>query len=235
MKSNFLIIVFYIGFLVFAKAQTITSKLENHQPGFPEMDLVLLSFGADYPIKIGVLQKDGTLKIDLSDVDLKSIPQDHFEMFLSDNLNENLTLKCNLSTDLQQSKNLKAQRGGNIGLWYKNRWAGTLYAVSTEEIMPWLEDEAYMEPVLSSFFEIIYVTEPLEINTTCTNSWQLTDKKIEAAHTYQFSLQKGFNLLEYQIQEIYKTNPNETSSKPSKVTIANINGSSKIKWYVKYF
>lgn len=235
MKSNFLIIVFCIGFLGFTQAQTITSKLENPQPGFPEMDLVLLSFGADYPIKIGVLQKDGTIMIDLSNIDINHIPQDQLDMFLSENLNENLTLKCDNTNDLQHSKNLKAQKGGNIGLWYKNRWAGTIYAVSTKEIMPWLEDEVYMEPVLSSFFEIIYVTEPLEINTACTNTWQLTDKKIEAMHTYQFSLQKGFNLLEYQIQEIYKTNPNETSSKPSKVKITNINGPSKIKWYVKYF
>src|SRR5690606_39284239 len=99
MKSKFLTIAFCIGFLGFTKAQKITSKLENHQPGFPEMDLVLLSFGADYPIKIGVLQKDGTIMIDLSNIDINHIPQDQLDMFLSENLNENLTLKCDNTND----------------------------------------------------------------------------------------------------------------------------------------
>lgn len=233
MKLAILVIVSI--FFMNAQAQTFSAKLDNPLPGLPEMDVVILPFGADYPFKIGVLHKDGTLEIDLSNSDLNEIPQEQLELFLSNSINENLSLKCDNSKDLQQPESLKAQRGGYIGLWYKNRWAGTIYAVSTQEIMPWLEDEAYMEPVLGSFYEIIYVSEPVEQNTTCTNTWHLKDNKVEAAHTYKFSLQKGFNFLEFQIQEIYKTNPNETSSKPSKVQITNVNDPSKIKWIAKYF
>ncbi len=234
MKLLIIQIIFCI-FFINAQAQTFSAKLNNPLPGLPEMDVVLLPFGMDYPFKIGVLKKDGTLSFDLSNSDLSNIPQEHFEMFLSEYLNENLSLKCDSSNNLQQPENFKAQRGGYIGLWYKNRWAGTIFTVSDEELMHWLEDEAYIEPVLGSYYEFIYVSEPIEINTSCTNTWHLTDKKIEATHTYEFSLQKGFNFLEYQIQEIYKTNPNETSSKPSKVLIKNVNDPSKIKWIAKYF
>lgn len=234
MKLALLIITLCLCFIN-TQAQTISAKLNNPLPGLPEMDVVILPFGLDYPFKIGVLRKDGTLEINLSNSELNEIPQEQLELFLSNSINENLSLKCDHSKDLQQPESLKAQRGGYIGLWYKNRWAGTIFTISDESLMPWLEDEAYMEPVLGSFYEIIYVSEPVEQNTTCTNTWHLKDNKMEAAHTYKFSLQKGFNFLEFQIQEIYKTNPNETSSKPSKVLIKNVDDFSKIKWIAKYF
>lgn len=234
MKLALLIITLCLCFIK-TQAQTISAELKNPLPGLPEMDVVILPFGLDYPFKIGVLHKDGTLEIDLSKSDLNEIPKEHLDLFLSNSINENLSLKCDYSKDLQQPESLRAQRGGYIGLWYKNRWAGTIFTISDESLIPWLEDEAYMEPVLGSFYEIIYVSEPVEQNTTCTNTWHLKDKKIEAANTYKFSLQKGFNFLEFQIQEIYKTNPNETSSKPSKVLIKNVEDFSKIKWVAKYF
>ncbi|MEX0996805.1 MAG: hypothetical protein WDZ45_07140 [Flavobacteriaceae bacterium] len=234
MKLLIIKIIFCIFFMN-AQAQTFSAKLDNPLSGMPEMDVVLLPFGMDYPIKIGVLKKDGTLSFDLSNSDISSIPQEHLEMFLSEYLNENLSLKCDSSTEFQQPENLKAQRGGYIGLWYRNRWAGTIFPVTHEELIHWQEDEAYIEPVLGSYYEITYVSEPVEINTICTNTWHLKDKKIEAEHTYNFSLQEGFNFLEYQIQKIYKTNPSETSSKPSKVLIKNVDDFSKIKWIAKYF
>lgn len=234
MKKLILIISLCLCFLNI-EAQTIFAKLNNSLPNMPEMEVVLLPFGADYPFKIGILKKDGTLEIDLSNSDLSNIPQDHLELFLSNYLNENFSLKCDNSNDLPHSESLKAQRAGYIGLWYKNRWAGTIFTVTDEQLMNWQEDESYIEPVLGSYYEIIYVSESVDLNNSCKNTWHLKHKKIEATHTYNLSLKKGFNFLEYQIQEIYKTNPRETSSKPSKVLIKNVDDFSKIKWIARYF
>lgn len=41
--------------------QDSNAKLHNPHPGMPEMELVRLTYGADFPVKLGTVKVDGTI------------------------------------------------------------------------------------------------------------------------------------------------------------------------------
>lgn len=235
MKTRHLILGVLLFGSIYANAQNFTTKLDNPQPGLPEMDVILMSFGADYPIKVGTLEPNGELRFNFDTIDISHIPQAHLDMFMTDMVHATFKMNCGTSNDFPEFDNKMAASGGYFGLWHKNRWAGTIYALSDKDLLPWLEDEAYMEPVKGSFFELLYISEAVKMQKECINNWQLASGNFDATYAYDIELSQGFNLIEYQIQAIHKTNPNETSSKPSKIVIQKAKDLSSIIWTAKYF
>jgi hypothetical protein len=63
----------------------------------------------------------------------------------------------------------------------------------------------------------------------------LSTENVELANNFNLKLKKGFNLIQYKVDEIHKTEPNETSSIPTKIQITNPLDDKEIKWMVKYF
>jgi hypothetical protein len=92
-----------------------------------------------------------------------------------------------------------------------------------------------MEPVKASFFEILYIDHDLSLTTSCTTTLNLSKENVESLNVFNLKLKKGFNLIQYKIDEIHKTDPNETSSIPVKIQITNPLDDKEIKWMVKYF
>ncbi len=218
--------------LTTVQAQQINSTLQGYQ--FRDADLVILPFGMDKPVKIGTIDAQGSLKIDLSDIQLPELSEERKNMYNTD-LCFAFSLQCGNPGDFGTLGTMKSIKGGNIALWIKNKWAGTFYLVSDEALQPWLEDEAYNEAVKGSFWSIIYVEEDARIDLNCTNSFYLESGEAEVHYSYNIELKKGFNWIQYNIEEIYQTNPNEKAPFPSKVMVSNLNDPDSIKLIVKYF
>ena len=103
-------------------------------------------------------------------------------------------------------------------------------------MIPWLDDEGYNNPEKGTFYELIYLSEATTLNMQCTNTLHLYEDVMEATYDYQLELDAGLNFIAYTIEEIYETDPEVTSFKPSRVTVKNIQEDlDGIQWYAKYF
>lgn len=230
MKKYLLILLFAIIQNSFAQSG---GKLENYP--LDEVNIVVFPFGMDYPIKIGTVSDLGELFFEIPSKIEANIPTDVKENYFSD-LSSSLFFKCNEGLDLNDVKVLNV---GIIALWTKDdRYAGVLFPVSNEEIIPWLEDRFYMEPIEASFYNLILLgsEQDLSYGTECISTINLESGNVEASYSYDLLFKNGFNIVEYKIESIHKSNTKETSSIPNKVQISSFqNNISQIKWIAKYF
>ena len=218
--------------VVLAQAQQFLGKINNFV--LESAEVVIFPFGLDNPVKIGTVDKTGNVTIDLDAADISKIPADTKDLFLG-RVAENFFANCDNPDGLQISDDIKALKCGMPALWFNNQWAGTFFLVSDEKLQPWIEDRYFMEPVNASFFEILYVDRDLSLTTNCTTTYNLAKENVELVNNFNLKLKKGFNLIQYKIDEIHKTDPNETSSIPSKIQITNSTDDKEIKWMIKYF
>jgi len=217
---------------IWAQSQQFSGKIADYV--LETADVVIFPFGMDFPVKIGTVDKQGNVEIKIDAVDLSQIPADTKDLFLG-RVAENFFANCDNPDDLQVSDEIKALKCGMPALWYNNQWAGSFFLVSDEKLQPWIEDRYYMEPVKASFFEILYVDHDLSLTTSCNTTYNLSKENVELVNNFNLKLKKGFNLIQYKIDEIHKTDPNETSSIPVKIEIVNPLDDNGIKWMVKYF
>ncbi|TPV35934.1 hypothetical protein FJ651_03170 [Paucihalobacter ruber] len=237
MKTKLILVILFILLCGLLQSQNFSSKLDNFQKDLPEMDFIIMPFDMDNRVSIGKLKDDGTLEVNIPEFSSIQLPSNvvHDDLL---NFEYIVKFRCGNSSDLKVSESLKGFRGGYFALWREGKrsgWAGSVFAVSNKELIPWLEDDAYMQPVLGSYYEIIYVTEDAEIKTTCENTWEIADFKIDMEYQVDLNLKKGYNLIEYEILDIFETNSNEITNKPNKIKIKSPTDFSGIIWTAKYF
>lgn len=197
-------------------------------------DVVVFPFGLEYPLKIGSIDKDGLAQINLNSIDLSHIPMDVKSMFLS-RVTDNFFPACDDPESLGISTKIKSIKCGSPFLWSNKEQAGVLFLASDEKLVPWLEDRYFNEPETASFFEILYIDQDVNIENKCTTTYNLGSGNVEADNHFKLSLKKGFNVVQYKIESIHKTNPEETSSIPVKTQVLIPSDEANIKWIVKYF
>ena len=231
MKQNILLII-SLFFYVFGISQT---KLENYPFGTLDVNIIVMPLGMEAPIKIGTMSKSGDFNFDFPK-ELKNIPVDARESE-SSKLWYTLFDQCDNSTDMvAENNNIFSFDTGAISLWTTNdRYVGVIFSVSTEDLIPWIEDPAYMEPVLGSYYELIYVEKPFVYEGNCVQTRMLDSGDAPITFSYNLNLKAGFNFIEYKIEHIYKTDPNVMASFPDKVLVAAVNGIPNCKWIAKYF
>jgi hypothetical protein len=216
-----------------AKAQEITGKIQNHEKS--EMDLVLMLFGMDNPISIGTVDKNGQFTADLADINIDQIPEEFKSMSLGP-LYFNFHFNCNDAKDFGENGEKLAARQDFVRMTKNGDWSGTVFLVSDEKIKNWMEDPGYINAVKGSFYEVMYVEEDVAISMTCVSSVYVDEnQQIESHYRFDVELKKGFNWVEYTIEEIHETDPNVRASFPSKVTVSNMKDSSKVLWIGSYF
>lgn len=215
-------------------AQTLTGKLANPLKGMKGMDIAIWPLGLDRSITIGKLTADGTLEFTFPPKESFQSDNEAQQMVAND-LKYALAFNC-LGLEEATYPEIMAARIKPISLWYKGRYAGVLFPVTSEAMIPWLEDEAYNNPEKGTFYELIYVAQATTLNMQCTTTNQFSGDVVKSTYDYQFELEAGLNFIAYHIKEIYETDPKVTSFKPSKVTVKNIKeGLDGIQWFAKYF
>jgi hypothetical protein len=216
----------------FAKAQKFSGKVANHEKG--DMDVVLTMFGFEKLVKIGNLSADGTLEIDLSD-DPSGMLTDEDRDFYIDRLVFGFQFVCGNPDDFPEGEPKIARDAGFIALWANDTWAGTLFPVTDEKLRLWMEDDGYNDAVQASFYKVLLVTEDVELQKQCSNSNTYDGKNVDVNLEYNISLKKGLNLVEYQIQSVFKTDPDVRAAFPEKVKMTNPDENPPIIWMASYF
>jgi len=214
------------------QAQIINRTLENHIS--KTVDLVLFATGMDNPLKLGTVDAQGMLSVNLEEIQIPELTDEVKDMYFTE-LRNVFRFGCGGRDDFGKQGNITALRGGNIALLTDNEWAGSLFLVSDPALKPWLEDEGYNSAVRAIFWEIVYVEKDVHLDLNCTNETNLESGSVEASYTYSLDLKKGFNWVEYSIEQVYDTNPEARASFPSRVKISNLKDPEKMQWLANYF
>lgn len=211
------------------------AHLDNYPFGSLDVNVMVMPFGMEKALTIGTMSKSGDINFDFPK-ELKNISKEDQESE-SSKLWYTLFSQCDNAMDMVAAKdNIFSFDTGALSLWTSyNRYVGVVFTVSDENLMPWVEDPAYMEPIMGSYFELIYVAMPFKYQGTCTTTKMLDEGDTKISYTYNLNLKAGFNFIEYKIESIYKTDPNVMASFPDKVTITNVEGIPNCKWIGKYF
>lgn len=214
------------------RAQTISATL----PAFnrPASEIVLLNFGMDHPVTIGTVNADGALTVNVAETRLSSLP-DSVRSEQLGRLYDNLFFKCDDRSAFGASSDDVAARAPNMFLYRDSTMAGALFAVSDTLLTAWLEDEAYTEPILGSFWEVVYVERDMTVSSTCGSTLTFESGTVNQTLVYDLELKAGLNLVEYAIDAIHKTDPAVMASKPSRVTVRSATDASRIRWVTKHF
>ncbi len=215
-----------------AQSQKFNGKVANHNKG--EMDVVLTMFGFEKLVKIGNLSADGTLEIDLSEDPTGMLTDDEREFYI-DRLVYGFQYVCGNPDDFPEGEPKIARDAGFIALWANDTWSGTLFPVTDEKLRLWMEDDGYNDAVEASFYKVLLVTEDVELTKKCNNFDYYDDKDVEVNLDYDIRLKKGLNLVEYQIQSVFKTNPDVRAAFPDKIKITNSAENQPIVWMASYF
>lgn len=224
--------VFLLAVLTSINAQKISRSLQDHNSR--HSDLVLFAYGSDNPVKIGTVDVQGNLLTDLSEVQMPQLTAEIRELFTSE-LWLVFAFGCGNRDDFGQHGTVPAVRGGNVALLADKEWTGSFFIASDQELKPWMADPAYNSAVRGQFWDVIYVDADVSINITCQNEIHLDRGIAEASYTYDLDLKKGFNWVEYSIEDIHVTDPEVMASFPSKVRISNMTDQGKMKWLADYF
>ncbi len=232
MKKLFTFLLLLLS--VSGSGQTLTGKLVNPLKGKKQMDIAIWPLGLDRSITIGKLKADGTLVFTFPPKESFQ-PDNEAQQMVVNDLKYALAFNC-LGQEEAMYPETMAAPINPVTLWHKGRYAGVLFPVTNEALIPWLEDEAYNNPEKGTFYELIYLAQATTLNMQCTTTHQFSGDIVEATYDYQLELEAGLNFIAYTIEDIYETDPKVTSFKPSKVTVKNIQeGLDGIQWFAKYF
>jgi hypothetical protein len=227
-----LLTLFLLVTLIPTQAQKFSGKIEGHDKG--EMDIVLTMFGFDKLVKIGTLNASGDFEIDLSGNPAANLSKEDFDTFIS-NLSYGFQFGCGNPDDFPEGEPKIACDAGFIALWANDTWSGTLFPVTDEKLRLWMEDDGYNDAVEASFFKILLVTEDVTLQKRCNNFDYYNDQDVEVEVEFDLKLKKGLNLIAYQLESVYKTDPNIRASFPTKVKMTNADEDPQIIWMAKYF
>ncbi len=229
-----LMLISLISLLMFStvtQAQTISATIPAYDQ--PASGIVLLMFGMDHPVRIGEIDASGALTMNVRAASAESIADTMRTQYLG-RLYDNLHFKCDDRSAIGSPTENVVARADNIFLHRDGTMSGALFAVSDSMLRPWLEDPGYQEPVVGSFWEVIYAEKELAVSASCTGTLTLESGDVSLAYEYALQLVPGFNLVEYAIERIHKTDPEVMASKPSKVLVRTSTDTSRIQWVAKH-
>ncbi|GGG39898.1 hypothetical protein [Bizionia arctica] len=235
MKTYVLVFLSFLACNIFySQAQP---KIEDYSLGSLDVNVMVIPFGMENPIKVGTMSKSGDIILDFS----KELPDISKEEKESDSSKLWYTLfsQCENRFEIVEEKdNIFSFDTGALSLWTSDeRYVGVIFTVSDENLVPWIEDPAYMEPIMASYFELIYVAKPFQYKGNCntTRMMEEGEEDVKIDYTYNLNLKAGFNFIEYRIESIYKTDPNIMASFPDKISVTSVEGIPNCKWVGKYF
>lgn len=228
--------ILMIGLMAMAplNEEAITGTIEGFDK-LPEMKLALFTLGADFPIEIGTVNKGGDFSIDLTQSNLpEEMPVDDMAVFFG---GLNTAFDGAFSTDdFGLVADILALKNPYISIMAsRNRWAGNVFPVTSEEIKEWLEDSGYNNAVPGSYLNIVFLEEPVTLQFPVTTQMPYEGEDIPVEYQFDLNLEPGFNWVQYDIEEVFETDPKIRGSFPSKITIRNMDDPSQFRWIGKFF
>ncbi|WP_339918246.1 hypothetical protein [Yeosuana marina] len=210
-------------------------KINNYPFGSLDVNIMVIPLGMKTPIKIGTMAKSGDINFDFPK-ELSNLPQE-IKQSESSKLWNTLFSQCDKGSNMvTEADNIFSFDTGALSLWTsEDRYVGVVLAVSDPNLLPWIEDPDQMEPIMGSYFELIYVAKPFQYQGSCSETGMLDESNAQISYNYNLNLKAGFNFIEYRIEHISKPNSNGTASFPDKVSVTSVSGIPKSQWIGQYF
>lgn len=228
MKIFFLLPLLFV--FTCSQGQSIKGKIENYSDG--AADVMLPLFEGEAPFKVGAISKDGNLTIDLNLYSEQLISDIESSRF-TDPFAYSFQYICEDIDNFPQFDN--QPNGLNIGhfeIWQNGEWKDNLFAADSKELRYWIQSPGYLSAVKGSFYQVTLSTEDIDMRHTCSNT-DFYDNSGEVAVEieYDLILNKGLNLIEYEILEVYQPPSSERGAFPVKVRVKNPDENSAISWF----
>lgn len=207
-----------------------------HVENFPfeTMDLVTYPLGMKEPIGIGEIKKGGALHFELPKT--LHVPEEQLGSITTDLATLFLSNCSSYVEELNMAEDVNGFKVEQIGLETKEgRYAGVLFVVSSEDMIPWLEDPMYMEPVLGSYYQLVFISKPLDFIKECDYPIDSGNGEVPVHYSYNLQLGQGYQFIRYTLKSIHKTDPNIRASFPDKVEVTTVKELPKSLWIGKYF
>lgn len=200
----------------------------------PKMKMVSFSMGMENPIDLGSVKKGGTFSLDLTTIQLPELSEENREMFIGQLYS--VFEGPFFSDDFGDLGEIKALNAGYLSMLDgNNQWAGSVFPVTNEEIKNWMEDPGYNNAVSGSWLELIYVEEAAGINISIARMMPYNEEEIPVEYHFDLELVSGFNWVQYDIEQVYVTDPTIRADFPTKVSIHNLENPSQFRWIGKFF
>jgi hypothetical protein len=209
-------------------------KIENYPFGSLDVNIMVMPFGMEKPVKIGTMSKTGEMQFNFPKEVV--VPQEEKEN-LSSELWMNLFAKCDKGSEMVDVQDdIFSFKPGFISLWTaENRYVGVVFPVSDKKLVPWIEDPGYNNAEQGTYYELVYVARAFQYQGDCISTETTEKGDVKVVYSYQLDLKPGFNFLKFQIESIHKTNPNERASFPDKISVSNTESVPDTQWIGKYF
>lgn len=227
-----LLLAFCLLNYLWGNTQEIAGKVENHKKS--EMDIVIMAFGMDNPVIVGKVDKKANFSVNL---EMATVSESQASDDNMGPLYWSFYFHCFDSDKFGLYKEKRVKREDYLRLVANDMWAGTVFLVSDPALIPWLESVGDQNAVVGSFYEVLYLKEDINLDFTCENQIYASENTaVEVTYVFDIELRKGFNWIQYDIEEVYKTNPTDSkASFPSKVRIRNMEDTAKMKWIGTYY
>ena len=210
-------------------------KIENYPFESLDVNIMVIPLGMENPIKIGTMSKSGDIKFEIPK-ELAQLSKETEENYMNDVAYTLFDVCDNVRDILSGKENIASFDTGVLSLWTSNsRYVGVIFAVSDENLMPWVEDPAYMEPHMGSYFELMYVKKAFQYEGACVQTRMMDEGDAIITYQYHLNLKAGFNFVEYKIESIHKTDPNVMASFPDTLSVTSVEGIPDCQWIGKYF
>jgi len=239
MKTLIIILVAFLSSLFNTLAQkTIEAKVENWQYG--EAGIGSLDFISGEIQEFGRIDKQGNLKIELQDNFLQRMKEqmEKEQEKAPEGWKASLktvqgTFSC-MAGDLSITNaetNLSSLPKQLYVFKSENEILGLLMPTSNQAIANYFQSYGQENTQKGKYLEWTYLDEPASVNGSCsTNTFTQDSQSFEDVRKYALELKKGWNLIEYEITEVFE----ESSGKihPKTTVIQHIeNIPAEINWY----
>ena len=234
MKTHLFILLSIIS-VSFGFSQT-QPKLDNYPFGDLDVNVVIFPFGMENPIKIGTMSKSGEIHFEFPK-ELPKVSITTEENFMSEVAYTVFNECVNWTEIISEKENVPSFKSTLSLATSNNPYAAVIFAVSDEDLMPWMDSASYEEPISGSYFELIHVAAAFQYKGECiqTIMSMSDDPDMEIAYSFDLNLKAGFNFMKYKIESIHKTDPEVRASFPDKVMVTSVEGIPNCKWVGKYF
>ena len=240
MKTINIILIVCLLFGINVQSQNlIEARLDNWEHG--EADLGVIDFITGEAQKFGSIDEDGNIQIKLEANFLQKM-KDQMEKeqekapkgWKAALKNVSGTFAC-FSDDLTYSNgkaNLSSLPKYLVVYRDKKEVLGGIIAASNKPIADYFFSYGDLNCETGKYLEWTYLDEPAAVEGTCsiTTFTQIQDESFEETTDYSLDLKEGWNLIEYQITEVFEGADGKVQPKTTKVQrIENI--PSDINWY----
>jgi hypothetical protein len=240
MKTTNIILIVCLLFGISVQSQNlIEARLENWEYG--EADIGVIDFITGDAHKFGSIGEDGNIQITLEANFLQKMKdqigkeQEKAPKGWKASLkNVSGTFDCFLDdlTYTNEEANLSSLPKLLVVYRDKKEVLGELMAASNQQVANYFFSYGDLNCETGKYLEWTYLDEPAKVEGTCstTNFTQIQDESFEATRDYSLDLKEGWNLIEYQITEVFEGADGKVQPKTTKIqSIENI--PSDINWY----